>query len=118
MNDKSWSNPWAAGAQLSHYLFFCQYYNQKPNLIEDVLQDLDKYKHPNGWYYKKTSDERRINGIMKVLTGFDFIGKQIEKKMAIKIIDSILNNNKIHGGGCSIYDLCCDAQNQRAKLIF
>lgn len=106
MNNCTWKNPWGAGAQLSHYLFFCVYYKQNPILIKKVLRDLEKYKHLDGWYSEKTSDERRINGIMKILTGFDIIKKLIDQDMAVTIIDSILDTKKINSGGCSIYDLC------------
>ena len=106
MNKRTWKNPWGAGAQLSHYLFFCVYYKQNPILIKKVLRDLEKYKHLDGWYSEKTSDERRINGIMKILTGFDIIKKKIDQDMAVNIIDSILETKKIDSGGCSIYDLC------------
>jgi len=106
MNNSTWKNPWGAGAQLSHYLFFCVYYKQNPILIKKVLRDLEKYKHSDGWYSEKTSDKKRINGIMKILTGFDIIKKLIDQDMAVTIIDSILDTKKISSGGCSIYDLC------------
>ena len=102
MSDKEWENPWKAGAHLSHYLFFMKQLN-KQDKIDQVLQQLKRYEHPNGWYYGNPKPKWLINGIMKVFTGFDIINKPVDCKMAINIIDYLLKN-KDSRGGCGIYD--------------
>ena len=102
MTNKAWQNPWGAGAQLSHYLFFCKIKNYDDK-IEKVLFQLEKFKQKDGWYYGNPSFQRNINGIMKILTGFDIIGKKIDKQIAKNIIDLILKN-KSEEGGCNLYD--------------
>ena len=69
MNDGTWNNPWNAGAQLSHYLFFCKMQGEEER-IEIILGELDRYKHEDGWYFNKPPDHVRINGIMKIFTGY------------------------------------------------
>jgi UDP-N-acetylglucosamine/UDP-N-acetylgalactosamine 4-epimerase len=102
MGDEKWKNPWAAGAHLSHYLFFCKL-NNRQDLIDNVLKDLDKYKKHNGWYFGSPKTKIVINGIMKVFTGFDIINKEVEEQMGRNIIDFLLENNDSRGG-CGIYD--------------
>ena len=102
MTNKAWQNPWGAGAQLSHYLFFCKMKNDNAR-IERVLIQLDKFKKNDGWYYGNPSFQRKINGIMKILTGFDIIGKKIDKDISKNLIDLILTT-KSEEGGCNLYD--------------
>ena len=102
MNNKSWENPWGSGAQLSHYLFFCKMMNYDDK-IQKVLIQLDKYKKHDGWYYGNPSFQRKINGIMKILTGFDIIGKKIDKNIAKNLIDLLLKSES-EEGGCNLYD--------------
>ena len=40
MNDRSWSNPWDAGAQVSHYLFFHHHTGQKEK-NEEMLNKIE-----------------------------------------------------------------------------
>jgi len=102
MGDEKWKNPWAAGAHLSHYLFFCKL-NNRQDLIDDILKELKKYKKDNGWYFGNPKTKVIINGIMKVFTGFDIINKEVEEQMGRNIIDFLLENNDSRGG-CGIYD--------------
>ena len=102
MNDKRWDNPWDAGAQLSHYLFFL---NMKKNIlaIDKVLNQLKKYEKNDGWYNKKPSDHVRINGIMKIMSGYEAINRQISINIIKKILNSMLIQNP-ESGGCNMYD--------------
>ena len=102
MTNNSWKNPWAAGAQLSHYLFYCKMTNQNEK-IQKVLIQLEQFKKHDGWYYGNPSFQRNINGIMKILTGFDIIGKKIDKEIAKNLIDIVLTT-KSEEGGCNLYD--------------
>jgi hypothetical protein len=102
MSEEAWENPWKAGAHLSHYLFFMKQLDRQDK-ITDILHRLKKFEHDNGWYWGNPSSKWLINGIMKVFTGFDIIGKKVESQMAINIIDYMLRNKET-SGGCSIYD--------------
>lgn len=102
MTDEKWRNPWAAGAQLSHYIFFCYHSNNYKHIIA-VLDKLKKYEKPNGWYHGNPKPKQLINGLMKVITGLDVIGLTIEPSMAKNIIDYLIKNKETRGG-CSIYD--------------
>lgn len=106
MNDTVWKNPWSAGANLSHYIFFMNLQNKEKE-INNVLKQLNKYKHNDGWYFtehnKHINHHYRINGIMKIFTGFDVIGKEIDKALAKNILESLLNVDDSFGG-CGIYD--------------
>jgi hypothetical protein len=115
MKDYLWDNPWSAGAQLSHYLYYLNHnielsnneeqkksYQQK---IDKVLQQLKKYQKIDGWYNRKPQDHVRINGIMKVFTGLDAINYDYSNITEIikTIIDDMLLKNP-EAGGCNIYD--------------
>ena len=103
MNDNYWNFPYNAGAQLSHYLFFCGLRNKKKE-IRKVLMQLSKYKHPDGWYFKRPNNPSQIiNGIMKIMTGLDAIDLNIPSRMKKSILDYLLGLDS-SGGGCNIYD--------------
>ena len=104
MQEPIWNNPWNAGAQLSHYLFFLKI-TGNTTLINRVLKQLDKYKHDDGWYYTRPPDHVRINGIMKIFTGLDIIEYDYTKLSDIihNITDSMLKSDP-ESGGCNIYD--------------
>lgn len=102
MTDDAWKNPWAAGAQLSHYLFFCHFKNDISS-INNILKKLERYEHNDGWYYGKPKEINLINGIMKVFTGFDVINKPIKESIIRGITDKLLSFND-YSGGCGVYD--------------
>jgi hypothetical protein len=108
MDNKLWNRPWSAGARMSHYMFFLQLENNKKK-IKDLLKKLKKYEKKDGWYNEKAEEYIRINGIMKVFTGFDIIQfnyKSIENLLK-KIIDILLKatpTDKNGSKGCNIYD--------------
>ena len=107
MNNSSWINPWNAGAQLSHYLFFLQLNPEKnKDKINNILNRLNEYKKHNGWYFGNPPPHNvRINGIMKIFTGLDIINHDYNtnKGLLIKIVDEMLNLNP-SSGGCNLYD--------------
>ena len=102
MEESYWENPWKAGAHLSHYIFFCNLIGKKEE-IESILIKLEKYAKKDGWYFGNPSDEKKINGIMKVMTAYDVIKRKIDKEMLFGITDRILLY-KDYKGGCGIYD--------------
>ena len=119
MTDEQWKNPWGAGAQLSHYIFFC-FHSNKYKHIWAVLEKLKQYEKPDGWYYGNPKPKQLINGLMKVFTGFDVIGIKVEPAMAKNIIDFLIRNKETRGG-CSIYDYvyvlirCMEATERRHR---
>tara|TARA_Y100001963_G_C6761484_1_gene439696 strand:- start:608 stop:1531 length:924 start_codon:yes stop_codon:yes gene_type:complete len=102
MNDGSWSNPWDAGAQLSHYLFFNAFKGDEDE-VQNILSSIEKYEHNDGWYSSRPNDNVLINGIMKVFTGFDIIGYRLDDEYMKGILDFVLNSHS-STGGCNVYD--------------
>lgn len=102
MNDKAWENPWSSGAQLSHYVFFCNLMG-KDEEIKNVFNDLKKYEKPNGWYFGNPKPARLVNGAMKVFTAFDVVGKEVSPEILKSMADYLLNYDG-YTGGCGIYD--------------
>lgn len=104
MKDSEWGNPWGAGAHLSHYSFFMTHSGQSDK-VERVLKDLERFEHPEGWYYKHCRDSHNlINGIMKVMTAFDAAGIPLPEKNIRSILELVFSYSCSHGG-CGIYDL-------------
>ena len=102
MNDRNWSNPWDAGAQVSHYLFFHHHTGQKEK-NEEMLKKIEKYRHSDGWYSYKPSPNVLINGIMKIFTGFDAIGHKMDEDQLRGMLDYVLATHASYGG-CNVYD--------------
>lgn len=120
MNDNSWKNPWGAGAHLSHFLFFMKL-EDNDTRIDNVLKDLKKYEHENGWYFGSPNKHYIVNGIMKIFTGFDIINFDLSETMANNILDYVLLIDDSFGG-CGIYDYvyvltkCMDYCKDETKL--
>ncbi len=102
MEEKYWENPWKAGAHLSHYIFFCHMKGDKGE-IEEVFNNLQKYAKKDGWYHGNPSEEQLVNGIMKVFTAYDVIGKEIDTNVLKNITDRMLKVEN-YEGGCGVYD--------------
>lgn len=101
MTDSYWENPWRAGAHLSHYVFFC-YLKNDYEKIEKVFERINKkYFKGNGWYHGNPSEEQILNGIMKVFTAYDVIGKKLDNYNGI--VDRLLKAEG-YSGGCGVYD--------------
>ncbi len=102
MTDKYWENPWKAGAHMSHYIFFCNMKGDRKE-IDNIFNSIKKYAKKDGWYQGNPTEEQIINGIMKVMTAYDVIGKEVDKSIAKGIIDRLLKTDKFEGG-CGVYD--------------
>ena len=103
MNNRDWNTPYATGAQLSHYLFFCGLQNNKSE-INKVLLKLRQYQRVDGWYnYRPRDSSQIINGIMKIMTGFDVIGLDIPVFFKRNILNYLFKVES-QTGGCNIYD--------------
>tara|TARA_B100000900_G_C20579632_1_gene716911 strand:- start:307 stop:1233 length:927 start_codon:yes stop_codon:yes gene_type:complete len=102
MNDPSWTNPWDAGAQFSHHMFFCKF-NENDTEIKKTLNELKLYQHSDGWYSSRPPSNVLINGIMKVFTGLDIIEYKMEEDHLKRILDFVLTSHS-SSGGCNIYD--------------
>jgi len=102
MNDKYWENPWKAGAHLSHYVFFCNMRGDKEE-IDNIFNGIKKYVKKDGWYHGNPTEEQIINGIMKVFTAYDVVGKEVDSSIAKGIIDKLLKTDNFEGG-CGVYD--------------
>ena len=105
MNDNFWRNPWCAGAQLSHYLFFLQLNPEKnKDKILNVLSKLDTYKKHNGWYCRILHIYQN-KWYYEIFTGLDIIHFNYDniKDILINIINEMLNLDP-SSGGCNLYD--------------
>ncbi len=78
----SWKIPWAAGSHASHLMTFFHinsmlgYQSEEDTLLPVILRELDSLQDPETgcWFKGKPSAEQMINGAMKVITGYSFIG--------------------------------------------
>jgi len=102
MNDRAWANPWDAGAQFSHYLFF-SHFKKETEKIEKVFSQLKRYQHREGWHSYRPQNNVIINGIMKIFTGFDAIEYEMNEDHLKGMLDFVLNSHA-STGGCNIYD--------------
>lgn len=94
----NWNLPWSAGSHFSHLLFFLYQSNldNKQDLIEYGINWVNKLQHKEDgfWYQNNSSQEQKINGAMKIITGLKAVNK-VNFNYAQKIIDNCLiaNNN-------------------------
>lgn len=102
LDSLDWSKPWASGAQ---YSSLCVYSTTQNLGIENELTDfvnsiVDK---ETGSYFKRKPNSSRevINGAMKILTGLDWLDKQIHYPE--QLIDYCLNNKPVNEG-CDFVD--------------
>lgn len=97
----NWCDPWSAGSHFSHLLFFYKYNstifgfkkNKSKELIEHAVEYVNKMQsHTDGVWYKgrNTSMQYKVNGAMKILTGFKAAGLK-ELSFPEKIIDLALS---------------------------
>lgn len=95
-----WESPWSAGSHFSHLLFFLgnSSLNNKKELIEYSVNWVNGLQNEkDGFWYKGSPDiSNKINGAMKIITGFRAIG-DVDFKYPEIIIDNILKaSNKKH----------------------
>lgn len=94
-----WSNPWSSGSHLSHLLFFLKAgyelnqlseanYN---HLINYTIQYVDRLQNASdgAWYKGNPSMKIKINGAMKILTGFKVVN-HTDIKYPKKLVDLCL----------------------------
>lgn len=108
LDNLNWSYPWSSGAQ---YAALCvmtktQLTNEKYQTAYNTLENYSNkiVNNETGLYYQgqfKNTPEV-INGTMKILTGFDWLGFEIHHPT--KIIDFCLNYN-LAQRGCDIVDV-------------
>ena len=96
-----WSRPWGAGSHFSHLLFFLK---MNAKLFDYQIEESDRLiSHAVNWIWKIQSDEdgswykgnevplqQKINGAMKVITGFQATGIKTFP-FADKLIDTALS---------------------------
>lgn len=100
-----WTQPWSAGSHAGHLLFFyelnARLFGQAEMadaLIPVVFSELDQLQDPEtgSWYSCRPSPEQVVNGAMKVLTGYAFLGKPF--RYSERLIDTCLAvTNDEHG---------------------
>lgn len=121
LNSYNWQKPWDAGAQFSSLAV----YNDTLNLeIDEKLYNFisTKLDKETGSYFDgKPQDSREIiNGAMKVISGLDWLDKEIH--LPNNLIDFCLNNQP-EFEGCDLVDYvyvlfkCSSQSNYRKKEV-
>ena len=100
-------DPWGAGSQTSHLVFFyhlnamvtgLQY--QGTRLIPAVLSELDRLRDQDtgAWFRGTPSVSQRINGAMKVLTAYDLLKRRLPSadRLVDLCLDHISEGNACH----------------------
>lgn len=93
LNDLNWSKPWNAGSHFSHLMFFLENSSlkNKKKLINHSIKWISKMEQQDGsWYMGETSLQEKINGAMKVITGFNTASCMAIKRPK-ELIDLCLN---------------------------
>jgi len=93
-----WNNPWGAGSHFSHLLFFLHYnqvlfgQDENKDLIEHAIGWVGRLQSSEDgcWYRGKISEQQKVNGAMKVMTGLDAAHKLDGLRHVEKIIDTCL----------------------------
>ncbi len=102
-----WSSPWSSGAQYAGICVFAQtqQYEEKERTLNYLKEFSDKLVNTEYGIYQKgniTNSSETINGVMKILTGLDWIGKEIH--FPEKLIDLCLNSTPSQEG-CDLVDI-------------
>jgi hypothetical protein len=94
-----WRMPWGAGSHFSHLIFFLNNSDKenKEELIDFAIGWINKLQHSEdgSWYRSNTSIQQKVNGAMKIITGFK-VADKMEIFYPEKLIDLCLSttNNK------------------------
>lgn len=121
LNKLDWTKPWASGAQFSSICVFSK--TQSLGLKNDLEMFIDNLAdETTGSYFIQTPNSTReiINGAMKVISGLDWLDKEIHYPK--QLIDFCLSNNPILEG-CDVVDFvyvlykCTKQENYRKKEI-
>lgn len=100
-----WRFPWAAGSHMSHLLFFLNIQrkmgilNEKEYIYkrDNIVNWVNEIQKPDtgSWYDKETTIQQKINGAMKVITGFYAAGVtnfNYSKQLIDLCLDNINNS--------------------------
>lgn len=85
---QDWSNPWSAGAQVSHLIFFASVAEQSETgqeILNTVCDALDeRFDAKTGtWGDPRSSDILKINGAMKILSGWQWCDRALPDLSAL-----------------------------------
>ncbi|MCK4809565.1 MAG: hypothetical protein KAS99_01330 [Candidatus Omnitrophica bacterium] len=107
----NWHDAWGAASHVNHLLFFykmnadlCGYKKEEAEqLIKYCLEKIDALQNQdNGmWHTREVSAKQKVNAAMKIISGFNIVGRK-NIKFAEKIIDFILHVDNEY----SYYDGC------------
>ncbi|ABL00991.1 hypothetical protein Ppro_3398 [Pelobacter propionicus DSM 2379] len=79
-----WSQPWAAGSHLSHLIFFIaanKLFVNNAVKFEELIDEIEYFllsiwnAEHGAWFNGRPSDQMKINGAMKILTGFQWLDR-------------------------------------------
>lgn len=121
LNSLDWSKPWSSGAQFSSICVFSTTQNLGLNKDLDIFIDSLVDKNTGSYFTKLPNSTREvINGAMKVISGLDWLEKEIHYPK--QLIDFCLDNSPVLEG-CDVVDFVyvlykCNLQvNYRRKEI-
>jgi len=121
LNSLNWKTPWSSGAQFASLCVYSKIDSLKN--VESLTKFADSIANADtGSYFKKQPSHSRevINGAMKMLSGFDWIGLDIHYPE--KLIDYCLSNTPVTEG-CDIVDFiyvlyrCSKQTNYKKKEV-
>ncbi len=128
----NWSYPWEAGSHFSHLLFYLNLAYKMQKLSEQDFIRLRQIiigwvgkmqsEETGSWYLKEPSPQQKINGAMKVITGYnivDYTTIRYSEKLIDLCLDSI-NNEQACDNFNIIYVLhyaSCNCPGYRQKEI-
>ena len=95
----NWQRPWGAGSHFSHLIFFLKHseLSNKEDLINAAIDWVNKIQSPDSgsWFKGNPTEQQKVNGAMKVLTGLA-VAQKLNFKYPEKLIDLCLTteNNR------------------------
>jgi hypothetical protein len=107
LKSQNWNTPWMAGAQFANICVFSStsklFNNEKYNIeINNFINNICDAETGTYFLGPKPSNRELINGSMKVISGFEWINKEINYPE--KLIDFCLQS-KISQEGCDLVDI-------------
>lgn len=99
LNKLNWQKPWDGGSHFSHLIFFLKNSDLKnrDTLINFAIDWVARLQNPQDgfWYQGNPSLQQKINGAMKIITGFE-AGNKMNFQYPERIVDLCLaaKNNK------------------------
>lgn len=76
-----WQRPWASGSHVGHLMAFVYinhvYFGHSDEFLDVIDEELTKLQNKNDgcWYSSKTSSAEKINGAMKIISGYVFANR-------------------------------------------